>query len=310
MNQQLEELFPFYALDVLSAEEKAAVDAYVAADPAARARLDELLETADFLPYDGPPVAPRPEIKAKLMARVQMDKELTAVSQPQAAQATAPAFGQRLQAFWHRFRLSPAMPVLAGLAIVIAAIAMGQANQTRSEMAQLEEQTAVLQEQITQQQATITDLEIDLAEQAELVEEQRTTVNLLREQLAGQEDILAFITAPDVQLTQIASLDGDATGQLLYEEGGETAVFLVADLPELANNQTYQAWFIHSDGTFLNVGQLPTTTSGHTTQVALTQPVQSFAAVGVSIEQKATSDSLTEPTEVVMVGEIAVNDET
>ncbi|MEM7115261.1 MAG: anti-sigma factor [Chloroflexota bacterium] len=307
MNQQIEELFPFYALDALSDEEKAEVDAYVAANPDARARLDEMLQTADFLPFEAQPITPRPEIKEKLMARVQMDKELTAVSQPA---PSTPTFIQRLQEIWHGFRLSPALPILAGLAIMIAAFAFAQLNQVRGEMMLLEEQTAVLQEQITQQQATITDLEIDVAEQADLIARQELTVQILEEQIINQEGTLALLIDPDAQLAQIASHNGDITGHLLYEEGGETAVFLIRDLPELSANETYQAWFIHTDGTFLNAGQLPATDAGHTVQVELDQAVASFAGFGVSVEQKDGSDGLTVPTDVVMVGELAVEEGT
>ena len=51
---------------------------------------------------------------------------------------------------------------------------------------------------------------------------------------------------------------------------------------------------------FLNVGQLPSSTSGHTTHISLPQAVETFAAVGVSIEQRADSDDLAVPTDVVM----------
>ena len=72
MNNRIEEeLFPFYALDALTAEERAEVEAYIARDPAAKARLNSLQETAELLPLAAEPVMPSPTVKANLMARVQ-----------------------------------------------------------------------------------------------------------------------------------------------------------------------------------------------------------------------------------------------
>jgi len=50
-NDRIEdELFPFYALDALTDEERAEVENYVAGNPAARARLDEAISAvAEFV---------------------------------------------------------------------------------------------------------------------------------------------------------------------------------------------------------------------------------------------------------------------
>ena len=52
-----EELFPFYALDALTAEERVEVERYVAGDPAARLRLAELTSAAMQLGATAPPRA-------------------------------------------------------------------------------------------------------------------------------------------------------------------------------------------------------------------------------------------------------------
>lgn len=44
MNEQIEELLPFYVLGALTDEETAVVEAYLAANPEARQRLDALAE--------------------------------------------------------------------------------------------------------------------------------------------------------------------------------------------------------------------------------------------------------------------------
>ena len=153
-------------------EEQAEVDTYVATNLEARLRLEELLETADFLSYDAVPLPPSPEIKANLMARVQMDKQITVASQPTTVPAV-PTFGQRLLAFWQQFRLSPALPALAGVAVVVALFTLGQLGRMRGETAVLQAETADLRSQVEQQQTIITNLEIDLAEQIAQVDTQQ-----------------------------------------------------------------------------------------------------------------------------------------
>ena len=70
MNKRIEEeLFPFYALDALTDEEKVEVEAYIATDPAARERLNALQETAEHLPLAAESVMPSPSVKANLMKR-------------------------------------------------------------------------------------------------------------------------------------------------------------------------------------------------------------------------------------------------
>lgn len=73
MNERLEDLFPFYALGALTDDERAEVDAYAAADPGARARLDEAIRTAGSVAFDAAPVEPAPRLKQALMARVAAD---------------------------------------------------------------------------------------------------------------------------------------------------------------------------------------------------------------------------------------------
>ncbi len=73
-NDRIEdELFPFYALDALTDDERAEVDAYVVANPAARARLSALLADVAVLAELSAPLAPAPEVKTRLMARVAAD---------------------------------------------------------------------------------------------------------------------------------------------------------------------------------------------------------------------------------------------
>lgn len=63
----IHELLPLYALGILSAEERAAVDAAIARDPALAAELASLSDATAALIA---PVAPSPDVEARLMASV------------------------------------------------------------------------------------------------------------------------------------------------------------------------------------------------------------------------------------------------
>jgi len=164
MNRQIEEeLFPFYALEALTAEEKAEVEAYIASDPSAKARLNELQKAANILPLAAGPVMPSPHVKANLMARVQADSRVAAVQQAQPAVVPKPRVKRpslvspspAKVSWWDRLRQSFAMPVLAGAAAMAAivlfiwAIALNQqVNQLEGQVADLTGDTQALVEQL------------------------------------------------------------------------------------------------------------------------------------------------------------------
>ena len=71
MNEKMEELLTFYALDAVTDAERQQVEAYVAANPEARLRLDEMLSTASALAYASEPLDPPPALKRTLTDRSQ-----------------------------------------------------------------------------------------------------------------------------------------------------------------------------------------------------------------------------------------------
>ena len=73
MDERLEELFPFFALGALTDEERTQIDAYVAADADAGARLNEAIRAAAALPYTARPIAPRSQTKQAVLSRVKAD---------------------------------------------------------------------------------------------------------------------------------------------------------------------------------------------------------------------------------------------
>src|SRR5688572_32493924 len=87
MNEKIEELFPFYALDAVTEDERQQVEAYVASDDEARTRLDEMIRTASALPYTSEPLEPPTVVKRSLMERVNADAQKRFASPPPAQES-------------------------------------------------------------------------------------------------------------------------------------------------------------------------------------------------------------------------------
>jgi anti-sigma-K factor RskA len=68
-------------------------------------------------------------------------------------------------------------------------------------------------------------------------------------------------------------------------------------LPELANDQTYQAWLIQPDGSRVSAGGfLPQEEESYTTQpIYSKQDLSTFVGVGVTIEPAGGSEQPTGP---------------
>jgi anti-sigma-K factor RskA len=145
MNEKIEELFTFYALDALTDDERQEVEAYVASDPEARRRLDELIRTASALPYASEPVEPPVSVKRALMERVHADAQKRFVPPTETSS-------------WSRFinSILPQAVVVFSLFIAIAVGAWGIS--LRNELTRLQAQTVLLQQQLQQQQLVIAHL--------------------------------------------------------------------------------------------------------------------------------------------------------
>jgi anti-sigma-K factor RskA len=127
MDNHLEELFPFYALDALTEEERQLVDAYLAKHPERRAQLEEMSRAASALNQNVSPVEPAPRTKAALMARVTADR---GVHSPR--QRRVSARPNRFESFFRNFSLAA-----AALAIIWVVVLNIQVVRMRNEIASL-----------------------------------------------------------------------------------------------------------------------------------------------------------------------------
>ncbi|WP_420641901.1 anti-sigma factor [Candidatus Leptofilum sp.] len=297
MNRRIEEeLFPFYALGALTDEEKAEVEAYIAADSDAKARLAALQETAALLPNAVEPVAPSPNVKANLMARVQADPRgasalATPVPKMDRQRPSPPPLS-----WWDKFRQSFALPALAGTAVLAAILLFIWANSLTRQLDDLQAQVADLSSDTTV-----------LADQLETLQtdndELRIRNELLQQELQAQNDILASYQTPGTNTLAIGDNSGenpDARATLTVSSETGTATFMADNLQPLTADQVYQLWIIRGDQT-LSAGIFEVDENGRVVLDIDLSLAATYDAVGVSIEPAGGSEQPT-PDQIILLG--------
>jgi len=289
-NDRIEdELFPFYALDALTDEERAEVDAYVAANPAARAQLSAALADAAALVELSTPLAPAPEVKARLMARVEADAaRATDDRRPMASdQRPAPPARRPAAPAGRRFGLRDFFFGRAlGFAVLLLLLgAFGlwrlwsQSNDLQARVDTLEQSNAALQAQLDQA---------------------RSVNTLLLDELAGRDETLAYLTQPGAVTFALSDPSGArpaAAGTVTTTADGAVTL-AVMNLPPPEADQTYQAWLIVGD-TPISAGTFAVDATGRALLTLANPPAAAFDAFGVSLEPAGGSQT---PTEIVLVG--------
>jgi anti-sigma-K factor RskA len=129
MDNHIEELLPFYALDALTEEEREEVEAYLAKHPEARSQVEEMTRAASALPESVSPVEPAPQIKETLMRRVAADAEARTRSSVQSQPSPR---ASRFESFFRIFSLAA-----AGIAIIWLIVLNTQVTGLKKEIASL-----------------------------------------------------------------------------------------------------------------------------------------------------------------------------
>jgi anti-sigma-K factor RskA len=263
MNEKIEELFPFYALGAVTEDERQQVEAYVASDAEARARLGEMIRTASALPYASEPLEPPAAVKRTLMDRVNADAQKRFVSPPPAQESG-----------WSRFvdfflsRSGQWLPQAVAVLSLFIALAVGAWGiSMRNELARLQTETALLQKE-----------------------------------LADQRLVLAHLSSPNAQTFVISGTDHQpqAHGQLIADAQTGSAVLVVSGLQQLEAGNIYEFWLIQGD-TPVAAGLFEVNEEGKAI-LPVSQAVtpEAYDAIGVSIEPQAGS---VQPTgDIVMLG--------
>lgn len=133
-------------------------------------------------------------------------------------------------------------------------------------------------------------------ELAAQVQQQQEDVEALAAEAERIADVLA---APDAQTTVGEVADGGEAAAVASADQGEV-ILLTRGLPQLAEDLTYQLWFIGEDGVPVSGGVLDVPADGDLTLVT-EGDLAGVTTIALSVEPSGGS---TQPTEVVFAGEL------
>lgn len=128
MDNSVEELLPFYALDALTEKERELVEQYLIEHPEARQQIEEMKYTASVLPLSVSPVAPPRHARERLMARVAADERARSEVKHQPSPRV-----NRFESFFRTFSLAA-----AAVAIIWVIVLNIQVVRLRNEIAALD----------------------------------------------------------------------------------------------------------------------------------------------------------------------------
>ena len=300
--EPIEDLLALYALGGLDAAEQRLVEEYVAANPTAEAHLAELQATANLLPLAAVPLPPSAEMSEQLFQRVERNASARFAprpTRPVVAKQTTPTLS-----WWERLFGRPSVAlgglVLAAMAFAWAAVLLGQVQQAEQSLASVTAENA----QLTSQNAQIAGELTAATTQNAALQQQLIT---LQTELATEEAIVNLVSSPASYRITLpgTELNPEAQGQLLYNPEKEVAILLVADLPPLETGLVYQVLLIRDDGHDTAETFTVSTEGNGVLVVHSAEPLNTFTAVGVSIEPAGGSFQRTG--EIVLLGNLMTN---
>lgn len=290
-NPNVESPLEAYALGALDLEDRAELEAALAASPEQQEELRQLREVVALLPYAVAPVVPPDRVRQGLMARV-------AAAQQPAATAPAPLPAPRRRLPWF-------MPAVAA---VLAVVLLGLAGLTVSlgnQVARLDQTNrdlvgvvgglqASLADTQARQDALATQLEESRGELARVsadMAESRQRIGELSAARAQDEYVISFVSAPGVATRQLTPADSgvNARGEMYMYPGNSSAVVLFSGLKPLDPGQVYQFWL--ADGSTQVAGGTFVTDNAGIGHIVVQAPreVNAFSEVMVTVEPEGGS---------------------
>lgn len=275
MDDRIEELLPFYALDALTDEERDLVERHLSAHPEAWDQVREMAYAASGLPYAAEPVRPSEASRTALMSRVEADKRARFGAAPAPGRTRPDRLRSRSSSFL-RFGF-------AALGVVLAVGAIIWLLNLNNQMTSLGAQLASLKAAVVVQGQALEKLTQSLGE-----------VQALLPQRTPQALETFALNGTDAQ--------PGAHGQLIANPDGKAGVLAVADLPQLEAGMTYQAWLIKGQSP-VPAGLLAVDQHGQGVLLLTSaEPISDYDAVAISIEPEGGSP---QPTgDIVAVGNL------
>ena len=254
-----------WALNALDADEREQMRRYLAEDPEAASEARAFEETAGALAGSLPPLAPRPELKAAVMARVATTRQLSPLpeEEPEPADGAEPADSAE-----------PAEPVIP--------LDRYRASVRRSRWTAVAAAALLLTTlggigRWTSERAAQQEMESTLA----AMESQQAAVQQEREMLS------AILAADDSSRLAVPVADGGSL-ELMYSREQQAMIVQPAGLEALPEGRAYQLWMIDGDDV-TSAGMLEDPRAPMMRSGAIPQDV----AIGLTIEPAGGSDQPT-----------------
>lgn len=209
---------PLYALGTLEGEERAAVEAALAADPALAAELREWTELVGLMALDAPEAAPA-DVRERLIARVHAD-----------ARRPAPKVARR--------RLGWQTPLAAAAALLLAILGYREIG-FRAERARTGATLAALQRALGAREGELATANAALAAR-------ERDVGALRAALAAAEASLGVVQQRGLSLVSLRETPESppAEGHILLSRPSGRALFYAFGLPAVSADKVYELWWI------------------------------------------------------------------
>jgi anti-sigma-K factor RskA len=240
-HRELLELATNLPMGVLEPAEERELEAHLRAGCAECERaLRESAATLDALVRTLPPVTPSPDLRARLLARVQEDR-------PVARQRGAVAAPRRS---WLPYALAASVLVAFALGVQVARQS-SMLDEVRAQAARQEQQLALANERAAEHEQRLAAAEQERAR--------------LGTEVSTLEGMVADLTA---QQTRVVALAGAgpapaAAGRAYLDPESRRLVLVVYELPPLPPGQSYQLWVI-SEGEPVSAGVFQLATAGAT----------------------------------------------
>lgn len=298
MINNIEELFPLYALGACTQEEEQQIEAYLKENPEAETELLSYIKAATAIPLENNPVAPSPQVKRALMSRVMAD------ATPAVQQAESLSLWKRIQQLLFAPKapaiFTPAIPILLGLLLFMFIRSNNSIQQLNQTVAELGERISEQEDRILEQEATISEQLQTITNQQGTINDQRTTIANQITTVEDQMVSLSIYTAVHAQTYTIAGTEArpEAAGKLTVDHETGRAVLDVIALADDPGT-VYQLWLIEG-GTPLpaDVFDVNDLGSGHI--VVMTALPENLEAIGISVEPPGGSETPTG--DIVLLG--------
>ena len=298
MNDQEHTKTGAWALNALDADEREQMHRYLAADPEAASEARAFEETAGELAGSLTPLAPRPELKAAVMARIATTRQLSPLpeEEPESADSSKPAehLGptEHTPPTEHPRQAQPSEPAESpgttegsGTTEQVVSLDRYRASVRRSRWTAVAAAALLL--------TTLAGVGLWSSERAAQQEMEATLAAMESQQAAAQQEremLSGILAADDSAHLAVPVADGGSL-ELMYSREQQAMIVQPDGLQALPEGRAYQLWMIDDDDV-TSAGMLedPDATMMHSG--AIPQGV----SIGVTVEPAGGSDQpTTEP---------------